>query len=99
MIYRYAQNPDRLTLAQIEQHLGYRLLYEDEVVHGITSKNHLIEAWNGYREVWSAGYNGNSSTLTYRTKVTCAELRQMRGLPPEYELAPVRLKRLRMLEF
>jgi hypothetical protein len=75
-------NPHDLIWPQIEPHLGYRLLNTDEVGE-LHPQLEEVEAWLVTVDKWATGYWGQDRGLTYRTKMTRAELRKARGLPPE----------------
>lgn len=78
-------NPNNLTPEQIGTADGWRLLAKDEVfgnsIPPIHSYGCLSRKWfddgREHGEMWG--------TITYRTKLTRAELRAARGLPPETE--------------
>ncbi len=79
-------NHDSLTPEQVETHLGFRLLDEDEVTKISTSSNRAI--WAFKYGIWDCGnWDGSDPSLTYRTKLSREELRKARGLPPE-EIQP-----------
>lgn len=76
-------NPDRLTIAQVGE--GWRLLEDDELWTSDEDAPLTCQAWIGER-AWSAGpatYVGAAPTITYRTHLTRAELRDARGMEPE----------------
>lgn len=80
-------NPANLSPEQVGVSEGWRLLDEDEVgesVHPTIGIDFL-----GYFEQWQGAWygddplNGLCDDITYRTKLTRAELRKARGLEPE----------------
>lgn len=75
-------NPDNLTDEQIGTDEGWRLLDEDEVIDGDFPELKDIEAWTSDRK-WESNFYGATMIVTYRTKLTRAELRAARGLPDQ----------------
>lgn len=74
-------NPDKLTPKQYGKAEGYRLLWQDEVGPQFMKELAEIECWV-IHSWWPhlAGYGGTKSyPLTYRTKLTRAELRARRS--------------------
>lgn len=87
---RPKHNPQNLSDEIIGTKDGWRLLDEDEVLENYPSPLPFlmeIEVRNFYYD-FSKGYHGNDKTLTYRTKLSRAELRAARGFPPEQEIKP-----------
>jgi len=74
-------NPDKLTnYGQPE----WRLLDEDEVRDGkLGLTPNGVEFWNRWIMAWDASRNILMPSMTYRTRLTRAELRAARGLPVE----------------
>ncbi len=82
-------NPDNLTDEKIEAAEGWRLIDEDEVTFEGFAGNNAIESWFSDERRWMRNMNGDSITLTYRTKLSRSELRAARGLPPEEDKSEV----------
>lgn len=74
-------NPDNLTPEQYGKAEGWRLLDEDEVTKEGQPFIDVIARWSN--KAWSNGANGHWGNITYRTKLSRAELRKARGLPEE----------------
>jgi len=79
-----AHNPDNLTPEQVGVSDGWRLLDEDEITDAADQIGG-IEAFE--LGAWASnaphGYIGNVDGITYRTRLSRAELRKARGLPEE----------------
>jgi len=83
-----AHNPDGLTPEQVGVSKGWRLLDADEIfgdsIKEIESYGCLSERWHDdgreHGRMWSV--------ITYRTRLTRAELREARGLPEEKPHSP-----------
>jgi len=81
--YGKTHNPAKLTDEQIGIDEGYRLLYENEVnltnflraLYGIEGYGTLSRGFVG----WSDGWKGNCSLVTYRTKLSVNELKELRS--------------------
>lgn len=77
-------NLDNLTDEQIGTADGWRLLDEDEIgesfrLYSMVLMGIEVKASHG----WLAGNSGENLLLTYRTRLSRAELREARGLEPE----------------
>lgn len=76
-------NPDQLTNAQVETHLGWRLLEESETLPNydlIVPWLKEIEMWQG--DEWdNSKWKGRSSIGTFRTRLSPAGLAKARGIP------------------
>lgn len=78
-------NPDSLTPEQYGAADGWRLLDDDEIRHekrgGLNYAPFSVFSWN---RGWEAGIcYADSRAVTYRTKLTRAELREGRGIPEQ----------------
>lgn len=75
-------NPDNLTPEQVGVADGWRLLDENEILSQFDNRPpYTCQAWLEFK--WSSedlGYNGGSPNLTYRTRLSRAELRAARGV-------------------
>ena len=85
-------NPANLTPEQVGAEGGWRLLDKDEIGHF----NKDIEGLERWDSGWEDGpWAGTSNSRSYRTKLTRAELRAARGLPPK-ELSEVEALKLEL---
>lgn len=80
---RQVHNPDKLTDEQIGVSDGWRLLDEDEIDSNHPKEARQHECWDVELKKWRGLCTADFKAFTYRTKLTRAELRSARGLPPE----------------
>lgn len=78
-------NPDSLTVDQVETHLGWRLLDEDEINAFCGDRRPVIQQWT--TTGWQPG-NGAFKTSTYRTKLSHKELAEHSKPKPRLPLGP-----------
>lgn len=83
-------NPDGLTNALVGH--GFRLLDQDEVFFGARTPPGIIQMHESGGRFSDAaevgGWHGDVKANTYRTRLSRAELRAARGLPPEADPEP-----------
>lgn len=85
-------NPRNVSEELLQPELGYRFLTPQEVEE-VTDAMWVpgIEGWvpgiiaEGF---WSDGYNGDSSNVTYRTKLSVEELRRLRAGDAKFHSLP-----------
>lgn len=82
-------NPDKLTIDQVETHLGWRLLDFDELKDRTRDYNE-IQAWRRTNKQWNTiGFKGCHPNLTYRTKLTREQLAALDNPPPPKQHLPL----------
>lgn len=77
-------NPNNLSDETVGVANGWRLLDVDEIRNEPPwPELAALDSWMDGDKKWESSFSGNYPAATYRTRLTRAELRSARGLPPE----------------